>query len=99
MDIASRLSMLFGTEEHVRMRRQLSFLREECMSSAGPPGSGRFLCSGSLGEGVNYPWSDDDFMLCDNREFVVKTYREALRSDGLLMFPSDTSPDTACYLT
>ncbi|KAK3083448.1 hypothetical protein FSP39_022947 [Pinctada imbricata] len=92
MDIASRLSMLFGTEEHVHMRRQLTLLREEIINIVAPQGLFRFICSGSLGEGVHYPPSDDDFMSCNNRTLVVKTYMEALQSGGLLMVPSENSP-------
>ncbi|KAK3083294.1 hypothetical protein FSP39_018751 [Pinctada imbricata] len=100
MDIASRLSLLFGTEEHVRMRRQLVLFREEVMNFLVPLGvptavpleDYRFICSGSLCEGVHYPSSDDDFMLCKNTQLVVKTYIEALQSGCLLMVPSENSP-------
>ncbi|KAK3083011.1 hypothetical protein FSP39_011625 [Pinctada imbricata] len=92
MDIASRLSMVFGTEERVYMRRQLTFLREEIMNFTEPLDTFRFICSGSLGEGVYYPPSDDDLMICINPLLVVKTYREVLQAGGLLMVPSEYSP-------
>ncbi|KAK3083438.1 hypothetical protein FSP39_022771 [Pinctada imbricata] len=91
MDICDRMGLLFGTEEHVRMRRGLVLLREDIFNynSDNP---NRIICSGSLGEGVAYPTSDDDLMMYFTKIRVVKSYREATQMYDLLMVPSEHTP-------
>ncbi|KAK3082712.1 hypothetical protein FSP39_003304 [Pinctada imbricata] len=93
MDLCGRLSFLFGTEEYVRMRRGLVLLREEFFNHTLINYQlRRFICSGSLGEGVAYPPSDDDLMMYLTNIRVVKSYREATQRYDLLMVPSEYSP-------
>ncbi|KAK3083409.1 hypothetical protein FSP39_021849 [Pinctada imbricata] len=92
MDLCDRLSFLFGTEEYVSLRRDLVLLREELNSYKFRDVRRRFICSGSLGEGVAYPRSDDDVMMYNTNTRVVKSYREATQRYDLLMVPSESSP-------
>ncbi|KAK3093515.1 hypothetical protein FSP39_016669 [Pinctada imbricata] len=50
------------------------------------------ICSGSLGEGVAYPESDDDLMISFTNCRVVMTYRDTNRNGDVLMVPSEFSP-------
>ncbi|KAK3082899.1 hypothetical protein FSP39_008393 [Pinctada imbricata] len=92
MDLCGRLNILFGTEEYVRMRRELVLLREELKNYKHRDEQLRVICSGSIGEGVAYPTSDDDLMYYSSILRVVKSYREATQRVDLLMVPSDSSP-------
>ncbi|KAK3092273.1 hypothetical protein FSP39_000584 [Pinctada imbricata] len=94
MDLSSRLSYLFGTEEYVGMRRQLVLLRENFMTHLHRIEKRNLydICSGSLGEGVAYPTSDDDLMSCETDQRVVKTYREAIQRGNVLIVLSEYSP-------
>ncbi|KAK3093588.1 hypothetical protein FSP39_017795 [Pinctada imbricata] len=89
MDISSHLDYLFGTEEYVATRRQLVCLREKFLALYFKLYT---ICSGSLGEGVAYPTSDDDIMFCFPDLRVVQTYREATQRNTFLMVPSEFSP-------
>ncbi|KAK3082649.1 hypothetical protein FSP39_001424 [Pinctada imbricata] len=90
MELHDRLSYLFGTEEHVDLRRQLVLLREKLMND--DEEHARYICSGSLGEGVAYPSSDDDVMMYRTSHRVVKSYREATKRGDLMIVPSEFSP-------
>ncbi|KAK3105252.1 hypothetical protein FSP39_020849 [Pinctada imbricata] len=92
MNLPTRLSFLFGSEEYVSLRRQLVFLREWLLNHQVPQNQVHTICSGSLGEGVAYPKSDDDVMIYRTDIRVVKTYREATQRGDLLMVPSEYSP-------
>ncbi|KAK3092935.1 hypothetical protein FSP39_009093 [Pinctada imbricata] len=94
MDFSPRLSYLFGTEEYVVMRRQLALLRETMINHLYRMEERNLytICSGSLGEGVAYPKSDDDVMICETDQRVVMTYREATQRGDVLMVPSEYSP-------
>ncbi|KAK3089797.1 hypothetical protein FSP39_006611 [Pinctada imbricata] len=90
MDLPSRLSYLFGTEEHVSVRRQIALLREKLYDYIDGVS---LICSGSVGEGVAYPPSDDDLMIILRQApRVVKFWEEAIRNDDVLMVPSECSP-------
>ncbi|KAK3088645.1 hypothetical protein FSP39_021848 [Pinctada imbricata] len=91
MDLSTRLSYLFGTEEYVSKRRQLVLLRENVINHEARGLNVNFICSGSLGEGVAYPKSDDDMMMSLNNCRVVLTYREASLARDVLMVPSECS--------
>ncbi|KAK3093556.1 hypothetical protein FSP39_017268 [Pinctada imbricata] len=91
MDLSTRLSYLFGTEEYVTMRRQLVLLRETFLNHNREQ-KVHPICSGSLGEGVAFPKSDDDLMFCPTDLRVVTTYREATEAPDVLMVPSEFSP-------
>ncbi|KAK3092518.1 hypothetical protein FSP39_003897 [Pinctada imbricata] len=91
MDLSTRLSCLFGTEEYVTMRRQLVLLRESLLNHNRERKT-HLICSGSLGEGVAYPESDDDVMFCPTDSRVVTTYRRATEAFDVLMVPSEFSP-------
>ncbi|KAK3104764.1 hypothetical protein FSP39_009621 [Pinctada imbricata] len=92
MDLSTRLSYLFGSEGYILMRRQLVLWRENLYNHLGREMQARIICSGSLGEGIVYPKSDDDLMFYMTHIRVVKTYREATQMFDLLMVPSDFSP-------
>ncbi|KAK3082810.1 hypothetical protein FSP39_005983 [Pinctada imbricata] len=92
MELYDRLGYLFGTEEYVSMRRGLVLLREELLKYQFRYARQLFICSGSLGEGVAYPESDDDVMIYHTFTRVVKSYREATWRGDLLMIPSQYSP-------
>ncbi|KAK3094185.1 hypothetical protein FSP39_025143 [Pinctada imbricata] len=93
MDLSSRLSFLFGTEQYVELRRQLVLLRETFLNyKSREQNKHIIICSGSLGEGVVYPVSDDDLMISQTNCRVVKTYRRATRAGDALMVPSEFSP-------
>ncbi|KAK3093879.1 hypothetical protein FSP39_021349 [Pinctada imbricata] len=92
MDLSTRLSYLFGTEQYVNLRRQLVLLRETLVNNASREHNKHIICSGSLGEGLAYPSSDDDLMFSQMNCRVVMTYREATRNRDLLMIPSEFSP-------
>ncbi|KAK3092948.1 hypothetical protein FSP39_009257 [Pinctada imbricata] len=94
MDLSTRLSYLFGTEEYVYMRRQLVLLRETLQNHLDRMKERNLyhIFSGSFGEGVAYPASDDDVMFCATDQRVVKTYREATQRGNVLMVPSEYSP-------
>ncbi|KAK3093965.1 hypothetical protein FSP39_022342 [Pinctada imbricata] len=94
MDLSTRLSFLFGTEEYVAMRRQLVLLRESLLNHNRERKT-HLICSGSLGEGVAYPESDDDLMFCFTDLRVVTTFREATEATEItdfLMVPCEFSP-------
>ncbi|KAK3092678.1 hypothetical protein FSP39_005812 [Pinctada imbricata] len=86
------LSYLFGTEQYVELRRQLVLLRETLKNYASREQNRHIICSGSIGEGVAYPKSDDDLMLSQMNCRVVMTYREATRAGDLLMVLSEFCP-------
>ncbi|KAK3093335.1 hypothetical protein FSP39_014211 [Pinctada imbricata] len=92
MDLSTRLSYLFGTEQYVKWRRQLVFLRETITDYRERELKRHVICSGSLGEGVAYPTSDDDVMFSMTNIRVVNTYREATRAGDVLMVPTVFSP-------
>ncbi|KAK3088686.1 hypothetical protein FSP39_022422 [Pinctada imbricata] len=92
MDLSTRLSFLFGTEEYVELRRQLILLREILMNFTCPEQNIHIICSGSLGEGVAYPGSDDDVMFSLTNCRVVMTYREVTQTGDVLLVPSELSP-------
>ncbi|KAK3092492.1 hypothetical protein FSP39_003599 [Pinctada imbricata] len=94
MDLSTRLSYLFGTEDHVGMRRQLVLLREKMKNHLHlmEKRNQYTICSGSLGEGLAYPQSDDDLMFCQTNIRVVTTYRESTERGDILMVPSEYSP-------
>ncbi|KAK3092606.1 hypothetical protein FSP39_004887 [Pinctada imbricata] len=92
MDLSTRLSYLFGTEQYVDLRRQLVLLRETMLSYVYREHYQHVICSGSLGEGVAYPESDDDVMFSLTNTRIVMTYREATRNGDALMVPSESSP-------
>ncbi|KAK3093328.1 hypothetical protein FSP39_014155 [Pinctada imbricata] len=92
MDLSTRLSYLFGTEEDVALRRQLVLLREISINYYSREGNQHVICSGSLGEGVAYPKSDDDQMFSQMNFRVVMTNREATQDGDALMVPSESSP-------
>ncbi|KAK3100694.1 hypothetical protein FSP39_023872 [Pinctada imbricata] len=92
MEFCERLSVLFGTEKHVRMRRSFVLMREELKNYYHSDDHLRVICSGSLGEGVHYPSSDDDQMMYSIHDRVVKSYREASQRYDLVMVPSECSP-------
>ncbi|KAK3093079.1 hypothetical protein FSP39_010798 [Pinctada imbricata] len=94
MDLPTRLSYLFGTEEYVGVRRQLVLLREKLLNHLHRMEKENLhsTCSGSLGEGVAYPTSDDDLMLYRTDNRVVKTYREITQRGDVLMVPSEDFP-------
>ncbi|KAK3093533.1 hypothetical protein FSP39_016893 [Pinctada imbricata] len=92
MDLSTRLSYLFGTEQYVDLRRQLVLLRETMLSYVFRENNLHIICSGSLGEGVAYPESDDDLMISQIDYRVVTTYREATQARDALMVPSEFSP-------
>ncbi|KAK3093930.1 hypothetical protein FSP39_021921 [Pinctada imbricata] len=92
MDLSTPLSFLFGTEQYVDLRRQLVLLRETIMNYVYRESNQHIICSGSFGEGVAYPGSDDDVMFSLMNYRVVKTYREATRAGDVLMVPSEFSP-------
>ncbi|KAK3093758.1 hypothetical protein FSP39_019785 [Pinctada imbricata] len=79
----------FGTEEYVAIRRQLVRLREKLMTHNF---KSHTICSGSLGEGVAYPTSDDDRMHCFPGLRLEQTYREATQRGAALIVPSEFSP-------
>ncbi|KAK3092482.1 hypothetical protein FSP39_003431 [Pinctada imbricata] len=91
MDLSSRLNYLFGTEQYVGMRRQLVLLREKIINYIYHEENQHVICSGSLGEGVAYPESDDDVMISLTNCRIVTTYREATRNGDVLMVPSESS--------
>ncbi|KAK3094109.1 hypothetical protein FSP39_024237 [Pinctada imbricata] len=91
MDLSTRLSCLFGTEEYVTMRRQLVLLRETFLNHIFREQKIHHICSGSLGEGVAYPRSDDDVMICLTDRRVVTIYREATEALDVLMVPCEFS--------
>ncbi|KAK3092559.1 hypothetical protein FSP39_004431 [Pinctada imbricata] len=92
MDLSTRLSYLFGAEQYVDMRRQLVLLRETMLNYLHREKNLHVICSGSLGEGVAYPRSDDDLMISLKNCRVVMTYREATQARDVLMVPSESSP-------
>ncbi|KAK3094104.1 hypothetical protein FSP39_024174 [Pinctada imbricata] len=95
MDLSTRLSYLFGTEQYVELRRQLVLLRETMLNYVSRGNNRYVICSGSLGEGVAYPVSDDDVMISLTNCRIVMTYREATqanRNGDVLMLPSEFSP-------
>ncbi|KAK3093067.1 hypothetical protein FSP39_010664 [Pinctada imbricata] len=92
MDISARLSYLFGTEQYVDLRRQLVLLRETLKNYVYREHNLHIIYSGSLGEGVAYPESDDDLMFSLMNYRVMKTYREDTRARDFLMVPSEFSP-------
>ncbi|KAK3104631.1 hypothetical protein FSP39_006704 [Pinctada imbricata] len=92
MDLSMRLNFLFGSEVYVRMRRQLVLVREHLITHRHRVYGLGTICSGSLGEGVAYPTSDDDVMAHSKKYRVVKTYRDATQSYDLLLVPSEFSP-------
>ncbi|KAK3082639.1 hypothetical protein FSP39_001189 [Pinctada imbricata] len=91
MDLYNRLSYLFGTEEYVNLRRQLVLTRENLIDY-NYHGKQRAICSGSLGEGITYPPSDDDVMTYETNLRVVRSYTEATQRGDLLIVPSEFSP-------
>ncbi|KAK3093149.1 hypothetical protein FSP39_011903 [Pinctada imbricata] len=92
MDLSTRLSFLFGTEEYVELRRQLVLLRETFMNYRYHEENQHVICSGSLGEGVAYPESDDDVMFSLTNCRIVMSYREATQAGDVLLVPSEFSP-------
>ncbi|KAK3092908.1 hypothetical protein FSP39_008760 [Pinctada imbricata] len=94
MDLPSRISCLFGTKEYVGLRRQLVMLRKKLMNHSCLMEKPEIynICSGSLGEGVDFPKSDDDLMFCQTNIRVVKTNREATERGDVLIMPSENSP-------
>ncbi|KAK3089678.1 hypothetical protein FSP39_005550 [Pinctada imbricata] len=92
MDIASRLSYLFGSEEEVCTRRQLALFREKLLSYSLTGDEDSVICSGSLGEGIAYPSSDDDLMITWGCPNVVKTYQDAETENDVIMIPSKYCP-------
>ncbi|KAK3104773.1 hypothetical protein FSP39_009855 [Pinctada imbricata] len=92
MDLPGKLSILFGTDKDVKLRRQLVLLREKLINHQYNESNAVFLCSGSLGEGVAYPTSDDDLMFCNLACRVLMANREFTRYVDLVMVPSEYSP-------
>ncbi|KAK3092928.1 hypothetical protein FSP39_008983 [Pinctada imbricata] len=92
MDLSTPLSFLFGTEQYVVMRRQLVLLRETFLSYIRRELKWQIICSGSIGEGVAYPRSDDDLMFSMNNCRIVMTHRKATKDGDVLMVPSKSSP-------
>ncbi|KAK3093950.1 hypothetical protein FSP39_022199 [Pinctada imbricata] len=92
MDLSTRLSYLFGTEQYVKWRRQLVFWRETITDYRQRELKRHVICSGSLGEGVAYPKSDDDLMFSVTNIRVVNTYREGTQAGDVLMIPTEFSP-------
>ncbi|KAK3087258.1 hypothetical protein FSP39_003714 [Pinctada imbricata] len=92
MELSTRLSYLFGTEEYVELRRELVLLRERFMNYIRREHNQHVICSGSLSEGVAYPTSDDDVMVSHMICRAVTTYRDATHAGDVLMVPTQFSP-------
>ncbi|KAK3093198.1 hypothetical protein FSP39_012529 [Pinctada imbricata] len=92
MELSTRLSSLFGTDEYVGIRRQLVLFRETLMNHRDREQNLHVICSGSLGEGVAYPMSDDDVMVSQMNCRLVMSYRGATQAGDVLMVPSEFSP-------
>ncbi|KAK3100094.1 hypothetical protein FSP39_014649 [Pinctada imbricata] len=90
MSIYITLTYLFGTELILNLRRQLVLLRERLKSYGND--NLHYICSGSLGEGVAYPPSDDDLMVYRTGRRVVSKPQEGTQDGDVVMARINGSP-------
>ncbi|KAK3099529.1 hypothetical protein FSP39_005875 [Pinctada imbricata] len=92
MSLYDRLSyFLFGTEKIVDIRQKLALLRERLRNGLQDK-TLRMICTGSLGEGIAYPKSDDDFMIFSDKIQVVRKCSDAVKRLHLVLSYVKDSP-------